>query len=209
VNKFSDCLIKGGAILSLVISTFSYGHFNVSDELGEQFGEFGGNVVFDELDSRPIGVDNLAVVKIVNSAGSSASIDQRHRGRGANRAMIIQKNANQSTAGIVQRGANNTALIEQSDGTGNTAFLLQAGSGHKGYIVQSGNENEAYLIQCRLTILGCRGTRNSSEIGIVQTGNNNIAAVLDSGRSSYNITQSGGDRIYIKSNMNRGIQVRQ
>lgn len=196
MKKLSNYIIRFWVIASLIMSSFSYGYFGYSEDLPQQFGEFEGSVLFDELEDHQAISGNYAEVAISYSTGSQVVIEQKNTGSGANKAKVVQNNTTDSTALISQKGSGNTALVEQADGSNNFARISQAGVGHKGYINQAGSNNVAVINQCALTFAGCTYTSHSSELGISQYGDDNLAAIYDSGRSSYSVTQSGGIGIY-------------
>ncbi len=74
-NKVS-CVL---ALFPLAISSYSYSYFEYSEDLADQFGEFEGTELFNELDSQLMHVNNHAEVVINNSSGSKIVIDQTHQ----------------------------------------------------------------------------------------------------------------------------------
>ncbi|WP_038177412.1 MULTISPECIES: minor curlin subunit CsgB [Vibrio] len=202
----------GFVVFSFLMATSAYaGNKNIeySDEMSTEFGEFNtqGSTIYSELSEMNLSANNYAEVVLENAFDSEVVISQYNQGGGTNKAKVIQSNVNGNKAAISQSGAENLAVIEQSEGQDNYAEIKQAGYGHNSYISQSGSNNLAYLKQCRG--LACTNTNGGSDISIVQENNDNFALVVDRGNSNYGITQDGGDSIVIFSNMNRGIYVRQ
>lgn len=191
---------------------------NWSSDLTDTFSEFSGSDGYQDLADSEFAAKNYAEVVMSHSSNATVVISQVNHSYTTNKAKVLQSNSDSSTALIQQQGGGNLAVIEQGNqfafNQSNYAEIEQLGYGHHGYISQSGNSNTAILKQCEISLSdgpSCSGYSNdSSELSIQQLGDNNVAALYDSGYSSYGITQSGnGHEIIVISGMSRGIYIRQ